>query len=84
MRGRSRGSLQRNDTATLADGSHPIAREDVVFRKSRYCPKEITNTRYESHRVFADLHFVISGSEIIKTVFLPDAVPVVAYSEGDA
>jgi biofilm protein TabA len=72
-----------HDTAGLADDSHPIAGDDAVFKKSRYCPKEITNTRYESHRVFADLHFVISGSGIIKTVFLPDAVPVVAYSEGD-
>ena len=55
----------------------------MVFRKSRYFPKEITNTRYESHREFADLHVVISGSEITKTVFMAEALPAVPYAEKD-
>jgi YhcH/YjgK/YiaL family protein len=72
-----------NDIALLADGSHPINGDDVVFKKSRYCPKAITNTRFESHRHFADLHVVISGSEIIRTVFMADAGPAVPYAEND-
>ena len=55
----------------------------AVFKKSRYCPKEIANTRYESHREFADLHVVISGSGIIKTVFMADVLPAVPYAEKD-
>ncbi len=72
-----------HDIARLADGSLPITGDDVVFKKSRYCPKEISNTRYESHREFADLHVVISGSEVIKTVFMADALPAVPYAEKD-
>ncbi len=55
----------------------------AVFRKSWYCPNEIANTRYESHREFADLHVVISGSEVIRTVFTADALPAVPYAEKD-
>ena len=72
-----------HDIALLADGSHPITGDDVVFKKSRYCPKEIANTRYESHREFADLHVVISGCEVIKTVFMADALPAAPYAEKD-
>ena len=72
-----------HDIGLLADGSHPITGDDVVFKKSRYFPKEIANTRYESHREFADLHVVISGCEVIKTVFLPDALPAIPYAEKD-
>lgn len=75
--------LSDNDLSRLADGSHPIRGDEVVFKKNHYCLRDIKNTRYESHRQFADLHVVISGSEIIKTVFMPDAMPAVPYVEKD-
>ena len=77
------GFFAAHDIGLLADGSHPITGDDVVFKKSRYCPKEIVNTWYESHREFADLHGVISGSGIIRTVFMADALPAVPYAEKD-
>lgn len=46
------GFFAAHDPAGLADGLHPVAGDDVVFRKSRYCLREINNTRFESHRLF--------------------------------
>ena len=75
--------LDKAESSRLGDGPHPIRGDDLVLKVSRYSMSEPPNTRFESHRRFADIHFVFAGEEIVRTVFPRSAHIVVPYSKKD-
>jgi biofilm protein TabA len=73
--------LEMHDPADFENGSHEIQGQVLILNKSEYVLRDIRNTRFESHRRYADLHLVISGREIVKTVFPPDAHNISPYDD---
>ncbi len=55
--------LQRTDLASIEPGRYPIDGDDVFVTVSNVPTKEFKNTKYESHKVYADIHYVFEGKE---------------------
>ena len=51
---------------TLPEGRHEIAGPEVYALVSGYESKAPQDARYETHRDYIDLQFVVSGSEIVE------------------
>ena len=57
--------LQRPDLAMLADGSLPIDGENVFAEVQSYVTKPASEARFEAHRTYIDIQYVVSGEETI-------------------
>lgn len=66
-------------TSALADGRIEIAGEDVFALVQTYETVPSTEKKYESHRAYADIQFVLSGDEIIHYAPAPALRPATDY-----
>ncbi|WP_339813862.1 YhcH/YjgK/YiaL family protein [uncultured Imperialibacter sp.] len=57
--------MQRDDLASIKPGRYPIDGENVFVIVSDGPTKELAKTKYESHKVYADIHYVFDGKEKI-------------------
>lgn len=57
--------LKGTDLTQLPLGNHPIIGNEVYASVSEYQPKEHADCRFEAHREYVDLQYVISGQELI-------------------
>lgn len=57
--------LAETDLATLAVGRHEIDGERLFVLVSEYVPKAQATCRWEAHRKYIDLQYVVSGVERI-------------------
>jgi len=57
--------LKEHDLQTLAAGRYPIDGENVFAIVTENPTKDYDSTKWESHRNYIDLHYVISGEEKI-------------------
>lgn len=71
--------LKNNDLDTLSLGKYQILGDDVFASVSEYLPKDAENCRFESHKKYIDLQYVISGEEKMGVVALGDLQEVEAY-----
>ncbi|HMT12359.1 MAG TPA: YhcH/YjgK/YiaL family protein [Ignavibacteria bacterium] len=57
--------LRENDLRQFPDGKHEIEGEDVYVIISSYTTKSPEESHPEAHRLYADIQYMIRGSEII-------------------
>jgi YhcH/YjgK/YiaL family protein len=73
--------LSRKDLDTLSPGTYPIDGENVFAIISEYVPKDFEQTKWESHRKYIDLHYVIRGKEKIGVAPVSQAKVTEVYNE---
>ncbi|MEJ7826660.1 MAG: YhcH/YjgK/YiaL family protein [Segetibacter sp.] len=71
--------MKDTDLANLKPGDHPIVGEDVFARVTEVPLKNIDSTKWEAHKNYHDIHYVISGKEKIGIGALSSATIVVPY-----
>ena len=57
--------LKNADMASLTPGTYPIDGEDVFVKVTDALSKDFDSTKWESHYNYHDIHYVISGKEMI-------------------
>ncbi|NOS83907.1 MAG: YhcH/YjgK/YiaL family protein [Ignavibacteria bacterium] len=57
--------LLESDLKNIAEGKHEIVGEDVYIIISSYETKKSDESNPEAHRVYADIQYIITGSEKI-------------------
>jgi len=57
--------LKKTDLTQIPLGNHAIVGDDVYASVSEYLPKEHQDCRFEAHKEYVDLQYVISGQELI-------------------
>jgi len=73
--------LRRRDLESLPNGKYPIDGGDVFASVTEDSTKNFRNTRWESHRKYADIQYVISGEERIGVCPVAKATVTQAYSQ---
>jgi YhcH/YjgK/YiaL family protein len=62
--------LREKDLAGLADGRYEIEGKDVFAIVQTYLPRIHAEGRWEAHRDYADIQYVVSGAERMGTASL--------------
>lgn len=57
--------LKNTDLASLTPGSYPIDGDDVYVKVTEAISKDIDSSKWESHHNYHDIHYIISGKEMI-------------------
>jgi len=57
--------LRKADLQNLAKGKHEIEGLDLYAIVDEYTTRDEAETRFEAHRVYADIQYIISGKELI-------------------
>ena len=73
--------IANNNCANLPDGEMKIEGRDLFVRIMSYFPKPAEENRFETHRIYADVQYVVSGAEIMQTARLNELSPVTEYDE---
>ncbi|NUQ82375.1 MAG: YhcH/YjgK/YiaL family protein [Bacteroidetes bacterium] len=75
--------LQSTDFSSMTPGKYPVLGDDIFAILSDYQTKNRDETKMEAHRIFTDIHFLISGEEWVG--YLPNTgqVPSVPYHPED-
>jgi YhcH/YjgK/YiaL family protein len=55
--------LQTNDMSTFAAGTYEIKDREIYAIVSEYTSKNIENAKWESHKKYADIQYVLNGIE---------------------
>ncbi len=72
--------MKNTDLASLKPGDHPIVGEDVYARITEGPLKNIDSTKWEAHKNYIDIHYVITGREKIGIGPLSSATIAVPYN----
>lgn len=75
--------LARPDLAELAPGRHEIMGDEVFANVQELTTVRPGEKNYEAHRRYADIHYVISGTELIGVAPVAECAPVGEFSEAD-
>jgi biofilm protein TabA len=76
--------LNANDPLGLPVGEIEINGRELFVRPSEYETKKPEEGKFETHRVYADLQFVVRGSEIMQTAPSDALEPLTDYdTKGD-
>ncbi len=71
--------LKETDLAALKPGKFPLDSGNIMITVTEGIPRLIDTTKWESHRVFADIHYVISGKEKIGITNISSVKPAGKY-----
>ena len=73
-----------HDCAHLPDGENEIQGRELFVRIMSYIPRPAAENRFEIHRIYADVQYLVSGTEIIQTARMKDLTPLTDYdNKGD-
>ena len=72
--------IQNTNLDTLTPGDHPIVGQDVFARVTEGPLKRIDSSRWEAHKNYHDIHYVIKGREKIGIGPLAGATQVEPYN----
>lgn len=75
--------LARPDLAKLAPGRHEIVGDEVFANVQELTTVRPGEKNYEAHRRYADVHYVISGEELLGVAPVGECEPVGEFSEAD-
>lgn len=75
--------LARPDLAELAPGRHEIMGDEVFANVQELTTVRPGEKSYEAHRRYADVHYVISGEELLGVAPVGECEPVGEFSEAD-
>lgn len=73
--------LKAHDPAALPVGEMEILGRDLFVRPSEYDTKPASEGKFETHRVYADLQYVVGGEEIMQVAPIDTLTPLSAYDE---
>lgn len=73
--------LGNEDLSAIETGNHEIDGKDVYAIVSEYNSKDPEEVRYESHKKYTDLQYVVSGTEYIGVRDLAGAAVVTPYDD---
>lgn len=73
--------LNNQNLETLPKGKYPIDGENVFASVTEDSTKSLENTRWESHRKYADIQYVIKGEEKIGVCPVSKVTVTQAYDE---
>jgi YhcH/YjgK/YiaL family protein len=62
------GFLGRSDVEYLENGRHDIRRDDIYAIVQRGESRAIESAQFEAHRLYLDIHYLISGEEYVAVV----------------
>jgi biofilm protein TabA len=72
--------IRNTDLVSLKPGDHPIIGEDVFARVTEGFLKNFDSSKWEAHKNYIDIHYVIKGREKIGIGPLSSATIVVPYN----
>lgn len=75
--------LARPDLAELAPGRHEIDGDEVFANVQELVTVEPGEKDFEAHRRYADVHYVVSGTECLGVAPVGECEPVGDFSEAD-
>ncbi len=76
--------IAEHDCINLPDGEMEIEGRELFVRIMSYVPKPAIENRFEIHRIYADVQYVVNGTEIMQTARMKDLTPLTDYdSKGD-
>lgn len=75
--------LAREDLAGLEGGRHEICGDEVFANVQEIVTVPADEKDYEAHRRYADIHYVISGTELIGVAPVGECASVGEFSEAD-
>jgi len=71
--------ITRQDCAKLPDGEMEIQGRELFVRVMNYTPKPALENNFETHQIYADVQYVVSGAELMQIARLEDLTPLTAY-----
>ena len=71
--------LQETDLNSLAPGKYPIDGEQVYVTVTEGPAKELDKTKWEAHRLYSDIHYMVKGKEKIGVAPVTTAQLTEAY-----
>jgi YhcH/YjgK/YiaL family protein len=71
--------LKENDLVSLKPGKYPIDGENVFAIVTEGPTKDTSQTKWEAHKIYQDIHFVIDGKEKIGIAPVASAVNIIPY-----
>ena len=76
--------IAEHDCIHLPDGEIEIEGRQLFVRIMSYIPKPVAENRFETHQIYADLQYLVSGAEIMQTARMKDLTPLTDYdANGD-
>ena len=75
--------IDTHDVAALPCGRHEIDGDEVFANVQELVTVPAGEKNYEAHRRYADIHYVISGTELIGIAPVGECEPVGEFSEAD-
>jgi biofilm protein TabA len=71
--------IKNTDLAALKTGDHPIVGDDVFARVTEGPLKQLDSSKWEAHKNYHDIHYVIRGKEKIGIGLVSSATVIVPY-----
>ena len=71
--------LRRPDLTTLAEGKYPIDGEDVFALVQQYQTKPLAEGKWEAHRKYIDVQYVVAGVEAMGYAPIESMRPTTEY-----
>ena len=76
--------LAEHDCENLPDGEMEIEGRKLFVRVMGYAPKPAAENNFEMHLLYADVQYLVSGSELMQTARTKDLTPLTDYdNKGD-
>jgi YhcH/YjgK/YiaL family protein len=72
--------LKNTDLISVSTGRHEIDSNEVFALVSEYDSKNQEDCRLESHRIYTDIQYLVSGKELIGFESLKDQTVIFEYS----
>lgn len=73
--------LRRPDLATIEPGLHPIDGEKVFANVQEFITIAQSEKHFEAHRRYADVHYVVSGEELLGIAPVSELTPISEFDE---
>ncbi len=73
--------LKNTNLAGLAPGNYPIDGEDVFIKVTEAVSKDIDSSKWESHHNYHDIHYLVSGKEMIGITPVSNVAAATTYDK---
>lgn len=71
--------VEERDCTKIPDGEIEILGRELFVRTAFYPTGSAEEKKFEAHRLYADLQYVVEGREIMEYSIAPDPSPVTSY-----
>lgn len=75
--------LQSTDFSSVENGTYKLLGDEVFANVQDYNTKSLDNAKFEAHRKYADIQFIVSGSERIGVDKVNNFAKSTEYSSSD-